>query len=76
MIKQVTLIFPFRPELGFNVELLDTIDIDAFGIDKIISDVIEDVLSKREPTSQLFIMIISVSKTSYHLVTVIDKMYH
>ena len=73
MIKQVTLIFPFRPELGFNVELLDTIDIDAFGIDKIISDVIEDVLSKRELTSQLFIMIISVSKTSYHLVIVIDR---
>ena len=37
-----------RPELGFNVELLDAIDIDTFGVDKLIADVIEDVLSKRE----------------------------
>ena len=38
----------FRPELGFNVELLDAINIDTFGVDKLISDVIEDVLAKRK----------------------------
>ena len=30
------------------MELLDAIDIDTFGVDKLIADVIEDVLAKRE----------------------------
>ncbi|XP_063678722.1 uncharacterized protein LOC134814504 isoform X2 [Bolinopsis microptera] len=46
-IQNLCITFTDRPELGFNVELLDAIDIDAFGIDKLISDVIEDVLSKQ-----------------------------
>ena len=37
-----------RPQVGFNVELLDAIDIDAFGIDTIITNVLDDVLAKRE----------------------------
>ena len=38
----------FRPEVGFNVELLDALNIDTFGVDKIISDILEDVLAERE----------------------------
>ncbi|KAL5253097.1 hypothetical protein ACHWQZ_G015757 [Mnemiopsis leidyi] len=46
-VQNLCITFTDRPELGFNVELLDAINIDTFGVDKLISDVIEDVLAKQ-----------------------------
>lgn len=46
-IGNICITFTDRPQLGFNVELLDTINIDAFGVDKLIADAVEDILSNQ-----------------------------
>eukprot|EP00116_Pleurobrachia_bachei_P013963 sb/3474225/ len=43
-IKSVCITMTERPDLKFNVELLDLIDIDTLGVDKLIAHAIENII--------------------------------
>ena len=47
-IQSVCITMTERPDLTFNVELLDLIDIDSLGVDKLISTAIEDIIVQRK----------------------------
>lgn len=46
-IQNLCITFTDKPDFGFNVELLDVLNIDTFSIDEVISNILEDVLASK-----------------------------